>query len=156
MLCGCLEARAYPVLPCFARHLTAELGQTVHRCTPHCEDVVVADEPGERVVDLPEGVGDLHQDTKRNCPGEVTRSSDQQREEIGKLTDEELEGQELAVTQDEAFDIVVDRLEAVERDAAFLRFAAIERDALGLLAQTHQTEAEVCLDALRPIIEADE
>ena len=46
--------------------------------------------------------------------------------------------------------------ETAERDASFLLLATIERDAFGLFAQTHQTEAEVGFEALLPVAEADQ
>ena len=62
----------------------------------------------------------------------------------------------LVAAQDDALEIVVEGSEPAERDAALLRFAAIERDALGLLAKTHETEAEIRLDRLLPVVEADQ
>ena len=39
---------------------------------------------------------------------------------------------------------------------ALLRFAAIKRDPFGFLTKTHKTEAEICLDGLFPVVQADQ
>src|SRR5215469_6471171 len=45
----------------FIDELVTELGETIHGGAPLREGPIVADEPGESVVDLPEGTGDPHQ-----------------------------------------------------------------------------------------------
>src|SRR5205814_3775249 len=128
----------------------------VYRCPPLREGGVVGDEPGQRAIDLREGVGGLRQGAQRECPCEVAWRGDQERKERGKLADEELEHLILTVAPNEACDVVVEGLEPPECAAAFLRLAAIERDALGLLAQPYQREAEVRLDVLLQSGEADQ
>ena len=153
---GRLAGHARPFPRRLTLHLTVELGQAVHGRAPLREGGVVGDEPGQRGVDLPEGVRELGQGAKRERAREVARRGDQQRKEIGKLADEGLEHQVLAVAQDQALDVVVQGLETAERNATFLRLAAIERDALGLLAQPYQTEAEVGLDTALHVVQADQ
>jgi hypothetical protein len=47
-----------------------------------------------------------------------------------------LEDQELIAAQDDSLEIVIEGSEPPKSDAALARFAAIERDALGLLAKS--------------------
>ena len=72
------------------------------------------------------------------------------------MAEQHLEHQVLIAAQDDALEIVVEVSEPTERDAALLRFAAMERDALGFLAKTYEAEAEIRLNRLLSVVEADQ
>ncbi len=98
----------------------------------------------------------LHQPAELDGARKIARRGDEQREEGGELAGDDLEGEVFGAAQDESLEILIERSEAAERDGALLRLAGIERDALGLLAQPHQAEAEIGLEALLAVAQRDQ
>ena len=106
------------------------------------------DDEGERGLHRGKGVDHLHQPAERDLLGEIARRHHDHREDhrhLGVARGEPV--QKLAAFHDPP-KIVVEEREALPEDVELRLLAAVERDAFGVLAQTHQAVAEIGLETL--------
>ena len=130
--------------------------QAIHDGAQLGQDRVVVDEERERALHLAEGRRRLGHHAERNGAGKEPR----RRHEIGE-DDRELgiarlvEG-ELRLGEQHAPAVVEHVGEARVECLGLVLLAAIEGDALGILAHAHQREAEIRLEALLLEVERDQ
>src|SRR5207237_9552363 len=89
-----------------------------------------------------------HKPAELSALGEIARRRDDEREDDRQLLIAAGEPGELLAAANDVPPIQHAVRKAVLEDAVFAAPAAIKRDALGMLAQAHQTEAEIGLVAL--------
>jgi len=109
---------------------------------------VTADDERQRFLHLAKGRDNLHQPAQLDTLGEIFRRGDEERKYKRDLLVAGGEPGEPLAAADDVPPIGDDAAEAAVEDAIFMRLAAVERDALGVLAQPHQAEAEIGLEAL--------
>src|SRR2546423_9836024 len=102
----------------------------------------------KRILHLAEGRGDLHQPAELDLLCEIARRRDDKREDDRQLLLAAGEPGELLASTNDVPPIQHAVRKTVLEYAVFAALAAIKRDALGMLAQAHQAEAEIRLIAL--------
>src|SRR5207248_6076592 len=103
---------------------------------------------GQGILHLTKRRGYLHQPAELDLLREIARRRDDEREDDHELLIAAREPGQFLAAADDVPPVQHAMREAVLEDAVFAALAAVERDALGMLAQAHEAEAEIGLVAL--------
>src|SRR6185437_16026924 len=111
---------------------------------------------GEGALELNERVGDLLDLAERQPLREITRRLYEVREHHGRLARPVLREPDNPRPDHDCPEIGEYSGKAIREHVKFARFAAVEGDAFRVLAQAHEAEAEIRLEALLREIEVDQ
>src|SRR5262245_48125559 len=130
-------------------------GQTVHSRFPGGDAGIQVDEPAECLLDLTECMRDLDQAPHLNGAREETRRGYQEGEYHGDLVISDGEEVQVLLPPHDRPPVGKDLRETPTQPPHLILFAAVQRHALHVLAETHQVEAEVSFEALLVEVKTD-
>ena len=136
--------------------MAREARKTTDDCSELCDCIVDRNEVRERILHAAEGRGRLHEAAERHGTGEVLRRRHDEWHDDGQLAVAvDIEVQELRPAHE--LPVILDDFRKALREAdRFRLLAAVEGNALAVLAHAHHVETEIRLVALLVKVEPDE
>ncbi|MNE07149.1 hypothetical protein D3C80_997560 [compost metagenome] len=137
-------------------HGLVEAQQTIAGGAPGSEALVGTDEPAEAFLHIAERRADLHQFAQFDLAGKVTRGGNHEGEDDRGLAVTSGEERQALGHLHDVPEVMPDHPEAAAQPAVFVRLSVVQRDAFGVLANSHHGETQVSFEALLLIVQADQ